>query len=117
MVGGQHPFSGNASGRSTVSESAKYGAGSFGLLIGMILAVLTLLLDNKRLPAALVVLGAGLLVGLIFGTRKCLEAVRLRVYFAGIIFFIEARTTQPKIDLHWFHNPAFSNPSLHSIKI
>lgn len=48
-----------------------------GLLIGAGLAVLTLfLLDNKRLPAALVVLGAGLLVGLLFGTREGLDALR-----------------------------------------
>lgn len=53
-----------------------------GLLIGVILAFLTLLLlDNKRLPAALVVLGAGLLVGLILGTREGMEALRLRFYF------------------------------------
>lgn len=42
-----------------------------GLIIGTVLAFLTLLLlDNKRLPAALVVVGAGLLIGLVFGTRE-----------------------------------------------
>jgi sulfate permease, SulP family len=48
-----------------------------GLAIGIILAFLTLfLLDNKRLPAALVVVGAGLAVGLIFGTREGLDQLR-----------------------------------------
>ncbi|WP_045220093.1 putative sulfate/molybdate transporter [Desulfonatronum thioautotrophicum] len=48
-----------------------------GLLIGIILAGLTLfLLNNKRLPAALVVVGAGLLVGMFLGTGEGLDAVR-----------------------------------------
>jgi len=47
-----------------------------GLLIGAGLAVLTLfLLDDKRLPAALVVLGAGSLIGLLFGTREGLDTL------------------------------------------
>lgn len=48
-----------------------------GLIIGGVLAVLTLLLlDNRRLPAALVVVGAGLVIGLLFGTREGLDQVR-----------------------------------------
>lgn len=48
-----------------------------GLLIGIVLAGLTLfLLNNKRLPAALVVVGAGLLVGMFLGTREGLDALR-----------------------------------------
>jgi SulP family sulfate permease len=48
-----------------------------GLLVGIALAGLTLfLLDNKRLPAALVVVGAGLLVGMFLGTGEGLDALR-----------------------------------------
>ncbi len=42
-----------------------------GLIIGAVLAFLTLLLlNNNRFPAALVVVGVGLLIGLFFGTRE-----------------------------------------------
>jgi sulfate permease, SulP family len=48
-----------------------------GLVVGVALAFLTLfLLDNRRLPAALVVVGVGLLIGLLFGTREGLDQVR-----------------------------------------
>ena len=47
-----------------------------GIIIGAGLAVLTLfLLDNKVLPAALVVVGAGALVGLVWGTGEGLAQV------------------------------------------
>lgn len=49
-----------------------------GLVIGGILGLLTLsLLDNKRLPAAIVVVGAGLLTGLLLGTREGLQHIQL----------------------------------------
>jgi sulfate permease, SulP family len=48
-----------------------------GLLVGIALAGLTLfLLDNKRMPAALVVVGAGLLVGMFLGTGEGLDTLR-----------------------------------------
>jgi len=49
-----------------------------GLIIGGILGVLTLLLlENKRLPAAIVVVGAGLLTGILLGTREGLQQIQL----------------------------------------
>jgi len=49
-----------------------------GLIIGGILGVLTLLLlENKRLPAAIIVVGAGLLTGLFFGTGEGLDQIQL----------------------------------------
>jgi SulP family sulfate permease len=51
-----------------------------GLIIGGALGVLTLLLlDNRRLPAAIVVVGAGLLTGLLLGTREGLDQIQLGV--------------------------------------
>jgi len=51
-----------------------------GLLIGTLLGFLTLLLlDNKRMPAALVVAGIGLLIGLIWGTREGMHAIRFGI--------------------------------------
>lgn len=42
-----------------------------GLILGSILGLLTLLLlDNNRLPAAVVVVGAGILVGVVLGTHE-----------------------------------------------
>ncbi len=49
-----------------------------GIVIGVALAVLTLvLLENKKLPAALVVVGIGLLIGLVLGTHDGLDRVRV----------------------------------------
>jgi len=49
-----------------------------GLVIGCILGVLTLLLlENKRTPAAIVVVGAGLLIGIFLGTREGLDQIHL----------------------------------------
>jgi SulP family sulfate permease len=49
-----------------------------GLIIGGILGVLTLLLlENKRMPAAIVVVGAGILTGILLGTREGLQHIQL----------------------------------------
>jgi sulfate permease, SulP family len=57
-----------------------------GLLVGIVLGALTLfLLDNKRLPAALVVVGAGLLVGLVLGTGEGLDALRPGVNLPALL--------------------------------
>ena len=52
-----------------------------GLLIGGVLGILTLfLLDNQRLPAAIVVVGAGIFTGLLWGTREGLQQIQLGLY-------------------------------------
>ena len=57
-----------------------------GLVIGAILGVLTLiLLDNKRLPAAIVVVGAGLLIGVLLGTREGLQTIRLGLFVPDLL--------------------------------
>ncbi|MBU1168857.1 MAG: putative sulfate/molybdate transporter [Proteobacteria bacterium] len=59
-----------------------------GLLIGGILALLTLLLlENRRLPAALVVVGIGILVGLLIGTKEGLDQVQLGLYLPRLLPF------------------------------
>ncbi|GAB6909312.1 putative sulfate/molybdate transporter [Desulfosarcina cetonica] len=51
-----------------------------GLVIGTLLGVLTLLLlENRRLPAAIVVVGAGMLTGLLVGTREGLDQIHIGV--------------------------------------
>jgi SulP family sulfate permease len=52
-----------------------------GLIIGIVLGLLTLfLLENRRLPAALVVLGTGLLIGIVLGTGEGLHQMQIGVY-------------------------------------
>lgn len=59
-----------------------------GLAIGIILAVLTLLLiENKRLPAAIVVVGTGLLAGMVLGTREGLDQIRLGFHLPRVLPF------------------------------
>ena len=59
-----------------------------GLIIGGILCVLTLLLlDNRRLPAALVVVGAGLLCGILWGTHEGLDHVRPGIFLPRLLPF------------------------------
>ena len=59
-----------------------------GLIIGLALGVLTLfLLENRRLPAALVVVGAGSLLGMALGTREGLEQMQFGVYFPKLFPF------------------------------
>jgi SulP family sulfate permease len=51
-----------------------------GILIGVVLGLLTLLLlDNRRLPAALVVVFIGLFLGLILGTHEGLNKLELGI--------------------------------------
>ena len=57
-----------------------------GLIIGIIGAFLTLvLLENKKIPAGLMIVGLGLLIGLIAGTREGLGAIRLGLYLPAIL--------------------------------
>jgi len=57
-----------------------------GLIIGLVLGFLTLLLlENRRLPAALVVVGAGALVGIVLGTREGLDQLQFGVYLPKIL--------------------------------
>ncbi len=52
-----------------------------GWLIGTILGVFTLfLLENRRLPAAIVVVGVGILTGILIGTREGLQLINLGFY-------------------------------------
>jgi len=57
-----------------------------GILIGVVLGFLTLLLlDNRRLPAALVVVFIGFLLGLIFGTHEGLDKLELGIYIPCLL--------------------------------
>ena len=59
-----------------------------GLVLGGILGLLTLLLlENKRLPAAIVVVGAGILTGIIFGTHEGLHEMRIGFHLPDILPF------------------------------
>ena len=57
-----------------------------GLIMGIVGVLLTLLLlDNQKTPAALVVVGVGILIGLLAGTRDGLDAIRLGFYLPAIL--------------------------------
>jgi len=59
-----------------------------GLVIGGVLGILTLLLlENKRLPAAIVVVGAGLLTGIVLGTGEGLHQIKLGLYLPKLLPF------------------------------
>ncbi|MCJ8499411.1 putative sulfate/molybdate transporter [Desulfatitalea alkaliphila] len=59
-----------------------------GLIIGAALGAATLmLLDNKRLPAAIVIVGAGMAIGLLFGTREGLAQMRPGLYWPSLLPF------------------------------
>jgi SulP family sulfate permease len=59
---------------------------SIGLVIGTILGVLTLiLLDNRRLPAAIVVVGTGILIGIFLGTGEGLHQIRPGFYLPRLL--------------------------------
>jgi sulfate permease, SulP family len=59
-----------------------------GLIIGGILCILTfLLLENRRLPAAIIVVGAGLLSGIFWGTHEGLHQIHPWFYLPKILPF------------------------------
>jgi SulP family sulfate permease len=59
-----------------------------GLIIGGILCVLTfLLLENRRLPAAIIVVGAGLISGIFWGTHEGLHHIQPGFYLPKILPF------------------------------
>ena len=59
-----------------------------GIVIGIIGGVLTLLfLDNKKLPAGLIVVLGGLGLGLAFGTHEGFEKLRLGIYMPELLPF------------------------------
>ncbi len=59
-----------------------------GMVIGIIGAVLTLLLlDNKKLPAGLLVVLGGLGVGWILGTHEGFDKLRIGIYFPKVLPF------------------------------
>lgn len=64
----------------------KIGGLPIGLVIGIVLGLLTLLLlENRRLPAALIVVGAGALVGILLGTRQGLDQIQIGVYLPKLL--------------------------------
>lgn len=59
-----------------------------GLVIGGILGMLTLLLlENRRLPAAIVVVGTGILAGIFLGTREGLHLIQPGFYLPKLLPF------------------------------
>jgi SulP family sulfate permease len=59
-----------------------------GIVIGMLGGVLTLfLLDNKRLPAGLLIVLGGLFIGFILGTHEGFDRFRLGLYIPKILPF------------------------------
>jgi len=59
-----------------------------GIVIGIIGGVLTLLfLDNKKVPAGLIVVLGGLGLGLVFGTHEGFEKLRLGIYMPELLPF------------------------------
>jgi SulP family sulfate permease len=57
-----------------------------GLMIGGILGVLTLLLlENKSLPAAIVIVGAGILTGIFWGTREGLHQIQFGMFLPDLL--------------------------------
>jgi SulP family sulfate permease len=57
-----------------------------GLIIGVLLGLLTLLLlENRRLPAALIVVGTGSLVGILLGSREGLDQVQVGIYLPKLL--------------------------------
>jgi len=59
-----------------------------GIVLGIIGGALTLLLlENKRLPAALLVVGGGLIFGFIFGLRQGFEAIKPGIHLPEFLPF------------------------------
>jgi len=59
-----------------------------GIAIGIVAGILTLLLlENKKLPASLVVIGGGIAIGLIFGTNAGLDNLRIGIHLPDVLPF------------------------------
>ena len=59
-----------------------------GLVIGVLAGIVTLLLiENRKLPAALLVVCGGLMIGWIFGTREGMENMRIGIHIPDILPF------------------------------
>lgn len=59
-----------------------------GILIGIIGGVLTLLLlENKKFPAGLVIVLAGIILGLVLGTHEGLDKLKAGIYFPELLPF------------------------------
>jgi SulP family sulfate permease len=57
-----------------------------GIIIGIVLGLLTLLLlENRRLPAAIIVVGVGFLVGILLGTREGLEQLQIGIHLPALL--------------------------------
>ncbi len=57
-----------------------------GLVIGIVLGLLTLLLlENRRLPAALIVVGAGSLIGVLLGTGEGMDRVQFGIHLPKLL--------------------------------
>lgn len=60
----------------------------FGIFIGIAGGVLTLLLlENKKLPAAIIIVSGGLILGLALGTREGLENLKIGLNLPGLLPF------------------------------
>jgi len=59
-----------------------------GIILGMAGIVLTLLLlENKRFPAGLIVIGGGMAIGLLAGTREGLDQLAINIHLPGLLPF------------------------------
>ena len=59
-----------------------------GIIIGTAAGLLTLLLlDSKKVPAGLVIVGGGLILGLLFGHHETLDKVKPGIYFPQLLPF------------------------------
>ena len=57
-----------------------------GIVIGVLGGIVTfLLLENKRLPAGLLIVIGGMTIGLIFGTHEGLEKLTLSIYIPPVL--------------------------------
>ncbi len=58
----------------------------FGIVVGTLLGFLTLfLLENKKFPAAVVIVGIGLLLGIVFGKHEGVSEIKVGLYFPNLL--------------------------------